>query len=294
MTGIQKIIKYVALAFAIFLIITIVSSILSVLFGLTKFTKHIRNSRDNNNNTNSNEMITTTFENNNNAVVDLDSAKNFENNDITRLDIDIKYANLIIKTGEQLRVDTNNNDINIKQDNERLEIKEDDGNWFRVNGDNEDITLYIPENMEFDKIKITAGAGKIDIEKLDTKELSYELGAGESTIKNLIVGEKANFEGGAGKMNIASGEINNLKLNMGVGKTDITAKIVGDSKINAGIGSLNININGNKEDYRTKVSKGLGAIKIDGKDVEDNETYGDGENSIKIDGGIGKIDIDFK
>ena len=51
---------------------------------------------------------------------------------------------------------------------------------------------------------------------------------------------------------------------------------------------------GNKENYTIKANKGIGSIKIDGKEVSNDITYGNGENNIKIDGGIGEIKIDFK
>ena len=96
-----------------------------------------------------------------------------------------------------------------------------------------------------------------------------------------------------GKVSILSGNINELNLDMGVGKFEVTSVITGNSKINAGIGNLELNIQDNKENYTIKADKGIGSIKIDGKEVADDVTYGDGENTIKIDGGIGEIKIDF-
>ena len=51
---------------------------------------------------------------------------------------------------------------------------------------------------------------------------------------------------------------------------------------------------GKKEEYRTKINKGLGNVTVDGKKVSDNEVVGNGENKIDIDGGIGEIKIDFR
>ena len=49
-----------------------------------------------------------------------------------------------------------------------------------------------------------------------------------------------------------------------------------------------------KENYRIKTDKGIGTIKIDGKEISNNELYGNGSHSIDVDGGIGNIKIDFK
>lgn len=64
--------------------------------------------------------------------------------------------------------------------------------------------------------------------------------------------------------------------------------------IDAGVGSLKLNINGKKEDYKIKVSKGIGAIRINGDEVSNDSTTGNGENYIEIDGGIGDIRINIQ
>lgn len=79
---------------------------------------------------------------------------------------------------------------------------------------------------------------------------------------------------------------------MGVGKFSITSSIIGDSKINAGIGSLELNILEKEENYKIKIDKGIGNIKINGENVTD-DIYGSGERIIDIEGGIGNINIDF-
>ena len=121
-----------------------------------------------------------------------------------------------------------------------------------------------------------------------------ELGAGETIIEKLNVTNDCKIESGAGKVSILSGNINDLNLDMGIGEFNVTSSITGDSKINAGIGSLVLNIQGSKENYTIKADKGLGSIKIDGKETVDDVRYGSGINTIKIDGGIGSIKIDFE
>ena len=272
MTMLQKIIKYFALALAAFLIFSIISGILGGLYsftGLLGLQKHSETIK--------NEM----------------SVVNFEESNINSLDIDVSFTNLIIKSGESLKIETNNENINYQQNDLNLQIKEKTHNWFFKNNKG-DLIVYIPDGLEFEKVKINAGAGKIQIENINTKKLSLELGTGETTIEKLNVVDNCKIESGAGKVDIYSGKINNLNLDIGIGKFKLTSSIIGNSKINAGIGSLELNIQGNKEDYKIKADKGIGTIKIDGKNVEDNYVYGDGENEVKIEGGIGSISVDFK
>lgn len=272
MTSLQKVIKYLAISFAIFLIVTIISTILGVFYALSGVLGLKKDSK---------------------IASDEISITNFENTNLAALDIEVGYTNLTIKTGDFLRVETNNSNINCKQNNQNLQIKEKNHNWFS-NSENLDLILYIPENLELEEVKINAGAGKINAEKLTAKNLSFELGAGETEIKKLNVSKKCNIDSGAGKVNILSGSITNLDLDMGVGEVNLDVVIAGKSDIDAGIGSLIMNLQGNKEDYNIKTDKGIGSMKIDGKEVADSEVYGDGENYIEIDGGIGNIIVNFR
>ena len=271
MTTTQKIIKYIATAFAIFLIITIISGILSGLYALSGVLKLKKDD----------EIIKGEM-----STIDL------KNDNITTLDIDVAFTNLVIKKGDYLRAETNNSNINCKQNNKNLQIEEKDYSMF-LNNNKGDLIVYIPENIEFEKVKINAGAGKIEIQDINTKNLYLELGAGETKIEKLNVINNCKIESGAGRVSILSGNINDLNLDMGVGEFNVTSVITGDSKINAGIGNLELNMQANRENYKIKADKGLGSIKIDEKEVLDGAVYGDGENTIKIDGGIGTIKINF-
>ena len=272
MTTAQKVIKYLALAFAIFLIVTIISGILGALYALSGVLELQKEDK---------------------TIKDEMSMINLENSEVATLDIDVAFTNLIIKKGDILKAETNNKDINCRQNNQNLQIKEKQHSLFSGK-DKGDLVVYIPENLQFEKVKINAGAGKIQIENINTKNLYLELGAGETIIEKLNVTDDCKIESGAGKVSILSGFIRNLNLDMGIGEFNVTSAITGNSKINAGIGNLELNIQGNKENYAIKADKGIGSIKVDGKEVADDVTYGDGENTIKIDGGIGAIKIDFK
>ena len=81
-----------------------------------------------------------------------------------------------------------------------------------------------------------------------------------------------------GKTEIKSCEINNLKANLGVGTFDLNGKLTGTSKVDSGVGAININLIDN----------------LDGKKLEIDRIYGTGENYLSVDGGIGEIKIDSK
>ncbi len=268
MTTGQKVIKAFGITLAIFIIVDI--------FALIVFSiASIFNLLDND------EVLET----NKNLVVE-------DNYDIKSIDINLHYTKLIIKSGLELKAETNNNDITIKEDDRELIIEETKKNFFK-NYDDYELIIYLPEDTIFDSIDIKAGAGKIEIMDLKCYSLSFDFGAGSAVINNLVVLDNTKIKGGAGAINIKNGSLNNLELKMGVGKFSLTSSLKGHSIINAGIGEMLINILGSMEDYTFKIDKGIGPIKVNSENVSKEEIIGNGKNCVEIDGGIGKIDIDF-
>ena len=76
-------------------------------------------------------------------------------------------------------------------------------------------------------------------------------------------------------------------------RVNIEAEITGISKIDAGVGEINIKLLGNKEDYRINTETGIGSITIDNKKYYNNASFGTGINTIRVSGGIGNVKVDF-
>lgn len=268
MSEVQKLIKYFAIAFAAFIIVNIFVAIYYVGFEL------------------GNTIINIPSDN---EKVDINSF----DNDVSVLNVDINCSKLIIKTGEKLKVETNHEYVTSKRTSNKISIMEKRQGLFKKIKNNE-VILYIPENMKFDQVFRSNGAGTIDIEALVTENIELEIGAGKVTIDSLIVNDEADIESGAGEVIISNSKINNLELDMGVGKFTLNSILTGSNKIDAGIGSLNINLLDSKDNYKIKLSKGLGSISIDDNNVKDDKSYGNGSSLIDIDGGIGSINVQFK
>ncbi len=275
MTTAQKVIKYLATAFAVFLIITIISAILSGGYALLSALGLIHT--------------------NNDIVTENLKVISKEVKEVTTLKIDLAYTNLDIKTGDDFKVETNNSKITFEENNGSVKIKEENRNWLNNNNMSSNLIIYIPEDMiAIDETKIQTGAGKINIEKLNTQSLYLELGAGDVYIENVIATGETKIDGGVGKTELKSCEINNLKANLGMGEFTFSGKLTGKSKIDSGVGAINIDLIDNKNNYKIDVSKGLGNVTLDGQKLETDRVYGIGENYLDIDGGIGEIKIDFE
>ncbi len=260
MTNFQKTIKYIAYALAICLIVSIISSIIGLFESITTTVK------------NDDEEITTVLEGN--------------NPEINSLNIDLKLSNLVIESGDKLVVKTDRDYIKIKKNNNKVTIKEKN----HITKDRYILVITVPSTM-FEEVNIETGAGSVQIEKLITNKLNIDLGAGKLNIDYLEVASHADIDGGAGKITINDGKINNFDLDIGAGETNIKSALFGKSEIDCGVGNLNLNLIGNLSNYKFDIEKGIGTIQVNENSIAGNGIVGEGNNEIEIDGGVGSIKI---
>ena len=271
MTTTQKIIKYLAIAFALYLVI----SIFSIIFGLSR---EIISSINNDKKDSKLLEEYTTISNN---VNNIESFK-----------IDISNDNIEIKEGEKFEVKTNDPDVKFYHENSKVKIKTDKTfSWHLSNSSRGTIIIYLPNEFNITELELNLGAGKIDIDKIFVETLLMDLGAGTMTAKEINVYEKATINGGAGNINIYSGTINNLNLKLGAGNASIESDLTGSNTLTTGVGKLNLGLSRSKDNYKFDISKGLGNIILNDFDVSEDILIGDGEAKIKISGAIGNIII---
>lgn len=274
MTTAQKIIKLVANAFAIFLIVAIISGLLSAGFSILGAIGVI--------------------DKKNELLEDLKIISENNIDEISSLKLDLKSSNLQIKTGEEFEVKTNNPRTEYINTDGNIKIQDNNAKWHFGNNKLATIIIYLPENKTLDEITMNIGAGTISIDTLEAQNLSLDLGAGNITIENLMIFKNAKINGGAGNININSGKISNVDLDLGIGETNIKADITGKSKIDTGIGTLNLYLMSAQENYKLHIDKGVGHVKFNNDIISDDTDIGNGDNYIKINGGIGDIKIETK
>lgn len=273
MTSLQKVVKYLAMAFAVFLCISIVGGIFSALSAISFFT-----------NRNDNEVL-------HGNIGDTQVYHIWD--EPTSLKIDILYAELTIKSAEAFSVESNIKNLTVETRGDgTLTVKEEKNFASKANG--KKLTVYVPEGTQFVKANISTGAGAVHIESLTADVLDLDLGAGQVLIDDLKACGKADIDGGAGEIRINNAEINDLDIDMGVGSLRFTGKLTGNCDFDLGIGETRLTLLGSSDDYRIKLDKGIGEARIDGHKVSSGTVYGSGDNRIDIEGGIGEIRIEFE
>lgn len=266
MTTLQKIIKYAAMAFAVFLIVSIISGILGAvgllgLFGET------------------------------NAVAKEITAYPVSDQ-ITSLELEIGAAELTVYQADKLTVESNLKNLKVEEKDGTLVIRETSN--FAKNYNGAVLKLGIPESVLLKNADLKTGAGQVKVETLRAEKLSMELGAGEVQISRLETTAETKIEGGAGKITVSSGSLQNLDLDMGVGQMNLTCALLGNSDLDLGVGETNLVLLGAEGDYRIEMEKGIGSMTVNGNSMENGATYGSGPNNIDIEGGVGAVKISFQ
>ena len=268
MTSLQKVIKYCAGAFAVLLSVSIIGGICSALGMMSVFFDGDEEIAG--------EMMTYEV-----------------SNEVEKLDVDISAASFRIVNGDSFSVESNHKHLNVKEKNGTLRIFEDKVR-FGVSSEGISVVLTVPDNYSFENAVISAGAGKVDIDVLSANTLDLDLGAGETKINRLDVYGGAEVDSGTGKLTIMDGEMNDVSMDIGVGALDFTGKLTGNCEVDYGIGNAELTLLGNSEDYRIELDKGVGGATLDGQAMSDGSVYGNGQNRIDIDGGVGNIRIQFE
>lgn len=269
MTSLQKVVKYLALALAIFLCVTIIGSICTAIASFGFLLNH-------------KELSVTASESESYALTESAGT----------LRIDLNAAQMTVRAGEGFHVESTIPDLIVEEKDGCLTITEPDSVKI-YRSDNVTVDVTIPEGIVFETADIDTGAGKVDIDALAADEIQLDLGAGMVTIGSLIANERAQINGGAGKVEILNGELHDLDLNIAVGKLDMTARLTGSCDVDSGIGQTTLFLLGTQDDYEIHFDKGIGSATLDGVPMADDAVYGDGDTEIDIDGGVGQLVIRF-
>ena len=233
MTEIQKIIKYCALTLAIFLIFIIVTTIANVGYNILEKTDLINDSNS--------KLLK------NNIVISNNESE------IREIDIDIKSSNIILKTAENFKVETNNKDIKYSYEDGKVLIKQNNVNkWYFNKNNNSKLIFYIPSEISLEKINLNNNVGdvKIDFEK-----------------------------------------ISNLNIDLDVGDIFVKSMLSGKNTIKSNIGDINLELLLKQEDYKFEFDKDIGEVKLNNNKIKRDTITGNSNNNLKIKTNIGDIKI---
>lgn len=146
------------------------------------------------------------------------------------------------------------------------------------------VEVTVPEGYRFDNVYVELGAGSLEADALRADTITLDAGAGYGEIDLLEAG--------------------NLTADVGVGYLEIgRADIKNMLEADCGVGSFQLCILGNREDFSYQVDCGMGTVTLDGesrsrqfKSPDGGSVFpaGTGEKQMRLSCGVGDIDISFE
>lgn len=202
---------------------------------------------------------------------------------------DINAADIDIIQGDKFRICTDNDEISFSQKGNTVYINE----FKKTMPNNEDrfLTITVPDKKVLEKLAINAGAGNFTAESLSVGELYLDFGAGNVNIGTADIMSKTEIDYGAGNITVERGSLAGLELDLGAGNIDLSCSLKGSAEIDNGAGDINIELPEDLSEYRISVDKGITPARLNGDEMKDERTYGNGKNNIEIDAAVGNITI---
>lgn len=211
--------------------------------------------------------------------------------DVYELDMEVGSANIIFAKSDTFRIEADADSFKLRNKDGKVKIEEK-GNIFALKT-NRRVTVYLPENFCFNKVSLETGASGINGELLCTEYLELDIGAGSITLEKLDVTKKAEIDCGAGQFIVKSGTLHNLDFSLRVGGADIAAELKSKADIESGVGELKLTLTDSKDNYTFDIETGLGSISYDGASVKGETLLGNGATKVKLEGGVGNVEIYF-
>ena len=196
----------------------------------------------------------------------------------TKLDIELKYDELILEEGDSFCVrvyDDNGKNVTVKESSDTLKVRST-----KKLSKTRKVCISYPKDVKLQELEIEMGAGTVYLNRdIETEKLSVEMGAGEFDSKNPVTAEEADLEIGTGSMTFA----------------DLSVKKISGE---CGLGELDLTMTGTQEDYNYDLECGVGNLDIgsdsySGLGREKSISNTGADRKLDLECGMGNVSVNF-
>lgn len=129
--------------------------------------------------------------------------------------------------------------------------------------------------------------------------LNMDIGAGNVIADEFRVKELLKVTVGAGNVEISGGSYKNIKIDCGMGNFSMKGKLEGDIEADCGMGSMDLRLEGDADAYNYALSCGMGELEVNGTKYSsiagDNKVTNPGAvGTIDLDCGMGSIELEIE
>jgi DUF4097 and DUF4098 domain-containing protein YvlB len=235
--------------------------------------------------------------------------------EISAIEIDTASTNIEIIPSDEYGFDITGRSLEYSFENGTLEVTQKNTffKWhlFGINAENDSIRIYLPGNAHLENVSINNSSGKLNISGFNADKVDVDLTSGRTIIHSVKAGTlAANSSSGDIKItdtsadkfdiNLTSGDLsmsgidsNGYSARLTSGSARLEGDFRGDSIIEVTSGNVNMDIEGDKSDYRRFISITSGSASVDGDRDDLNDSNTGASNSIEINVTSGSAEINF-
>ena len=159
------------------------------------------------------------------------------------------------------------------------------------------LRVYVPKDCKLEKAEFELGAGLMQVDYLQVKDLEMSVEAGKMSIGSLVA-EQTELSVGAGTLLIENADLKNAEMTVGAGSLSVHGKIDGNIEAECAVGNLQMELLGNKNDFNYELQCVAGSILLDGEKYsginEGMKIDHAAKKNMELDCAVGNVKIEFE
>ncbi|SCZ76498.1 DUF4097 family beta strand repeat-containing protein [Pseudobutyrivibrio xylanivorans] len=166
----------------------------------------------------------------------------FSNEKVTDIVIDMSAADINIKYGSQLSVDSSfpeKYEPTVELKGGKLTIVQKDSAKHKRNLDGYKLDIVVPNNTKLDSLKIDIAAGDIDIKDIQADDFDIDANAGDIDI-NDITAEKIDIDANAGDIDVKNVTAEKIGIDANAGDLNLMDSTAKSAEVSANAGDIDI------------------------------------------------------
>lgn len=318
----NKIIKYIAIIFAVALSVGIIGSCVAALAAIVQGVTKDADFRP------EDASGAVYHDENGNLVVfglqiggteeTVSFTKTFKEEEIRSISVDTGAVDVIIETGDKFEVVAENVPKSYKaeiKDGVLLVYKESRPFFlfsFGFFAPQQKITVTVPEGFVAEKFSVHSGSGRMEITGIHADRLLLDTGSGAVSLSQAN-SSRAEIDTGSGKVEVLNSslgvtkvdsgsgavifsgiETENFSIDSGSGRVSYEGMMAGNCIFHMGSGSVSIVLNASEQEYSIRADMGSGNFYLNGKKLKDIDIENrQAENALLFDCGSGRVSLEF-
>ncbi|GFH97393.1 hypothetical protein IMSAGC003_03963 [Lachnospiraceae bacterium] len=161
---------------------------------------------------------------------------------------------------------------------------------------NSSIILYLPEECSLRHLDLSLGAGQLKLKNRVVEDMEVSVGAGQLLLTDVTL-NTLEVSLGAGELRAQDVTVLSLDASIDMGNMDFTGAINESAEISCSMGNVNMDLEGNQEDFNFQLNCVAGNMEIDGERFSgaamDRYIDNGAAKYMEINCSMGNVDIKF-